>query len=591
MTTKKNPPSTTRSPAKRRASKRAEPSAISDNAAELIQAASNNTLAASPLIGLSARDVGAAAGAMVDAVIRTPGEAKRHLGNLGREVRSVLKGESSLAPNPKDRRFADPAWQGNFVLKGLLQTYLATQRELDRFIEAADISPVKKGRAHFLSSIVVDALAPSNWPLANPTALRKALDTGGANYKQGIRNLIADIRHNNGLPSQVDSEPFKVGVNVATTPGDVVFRNEMFELLHFRPTTAKVHQRPLVMSPPQINKYYMIDLAPEKSLIKWATDSGIQFFCISWRNPKSEHRDWGLADYVRCLDQAVDVAREITGSPDVNMWGSCSGGLTLAAYLAWLAGRGEQKKVTNTTWAVCVLNTKITVDETTIGLFTTPKSMAKAKAASRKKGRITGAELARMFAWMRPNDLIWNYWVNNYLLGNKPPAFDILAWNNDTTHLPAKLHADYLDLVERNPYANPGAMEIDGVPIDMRKVKVGAYVIGGTTDHITPWHGCYGSARLLGPDTTFVLANAGHLQCFVNPPGNPKSFYFMAPAKARDANAWLKSAGTQVSGSWWPHWREWIQQRSGIEVDAPAKTGSAKYPSLCPAPGTYVLEK
>jgi polyhydroxyalkanoate synthase len=590
MTSTAKPATAKRSRAPRSTTKRASPSAT-DASAELIQAASNNTLAASPLIGLSARDVGAAAGALVDAVIRTPGVAKRHLGNLGREVSSVLKGDSSLAPEPKDRRFADPAWQSNFMLKGLLQTYLATQRELNNFIDAADISPVKKGRAQFLSSIVVDALAPSNWPLANPAALRKALDTGGANYKQGMRNLIGDLRHNHGLPSQVDSEPFKVGVNVATSPGEVVLRNEMFELLHFRPTTAKVHQRPLVMSPPQINKYYMIDLAPEKSLIKWATDSGIQFFCISWRNPQTKHRDWGLANYVRCLDQAVDVAREITGSPDVNMWGSCSGGLTLAAYLAWLAGRGEQKKVANTTWAVCVLNTKVTVDETTLGLFTTPKSLAKAKAASRKKGRITGDELARMFAWMRPNDLIWNYWVNNYLLGNKPPAFDILAWNNDTTHLPAQLHADYLDLVERNPYANPGAMEIDGVPIDMRKVKVGAYVIGGTTDHITPWHGCYGSARLLGPDTTFVLANAGHLQCFVNPPGNPKAFYFTAPAKAKDANAWLKSAGAQVSGSWWPHWREWIQQRSGKEVEAPKQTGSAKYLPLCPAPGTYVLEK
>ncbi|EJM76007.1 alpha/beta fold hydrolase [Pseudomonas sp. GM55] len=205
------------------------------------------------------------------------------------------------------------------------------------------------------------------------------------------------------------------------------------------------------------------------------------------------------------------------------------------------------------------------------------------------KAVLSGQGMARMFAWMRPNDLIWNCWVNNYLLGNKPPAFDILAWNNDTTRLPAQLHADYLDLIQHTPYSNPGSLEIAGESIDMTQVKVGAYVVGGTTDHITPWQGCYGTARLFGEDTTYVLSNAGHLQSLVNPPGNPKSFYYAAPA-AESPETWLQNAGERQQGSWWPHWREWIGQRSGDRLPAPKKLGSRKYPLLCPAPGTYVME-
>jgi polyhydroxyalkanoate synthase len=317
----------------------------------------------------------------------------------------------------------------------------------------------------------------------------------------------------------------------------------------------------------------------------------VTLFVISWRNPTREHRNWGLSDYALCLDQAVDVARRITGSPDVNMWGSCSGGITLAAYLGWLAARGEGHKVANTNWAVCVLDMPSALDDTTLGLFTTPSALRAAKAGSRRKGVLSGQGMARMFAWMRPNDLIWNYWVNNYLLGNKPPAFDILAWNNDTTRLPAQLHADYLDLIQQNPYSNPGTLEIAGESIDMTQVQVGAYVVGGTTDHITPWQGCYGTARLFGEDTTYILSNAGHLQSLVNPPGNPKSFYYAAPADAETPDTWLQNAGERQPGSWWPHWREWIGQRSGDSRPAPKKLGSRKYPPLCPAPGTYVMER
>jgi polyhydroxyalkanoate synthase subunit PhaC len=459
------------------------------------------------------------------------------------------------------------------------------------YIETSKLDAVEKGRAQFFASLVTDALAPSNWVLGNPAAVRKIVDTGGDNLVKGLKNLVHDVRHNNMMPSQVDATPFKLGENMATSPGQVVFRHEMFELLQFAPSTPQVHKRPLVMSPPQVNKYYAIDLSPEKSLIKWTVDSGVQMFVVSWRNPTLEHRHWGLEDYAMALDAAVDVARQITGSPDVNMWGSCSGGMTLAAYLGWLAAKGD-KKVVNTTWAVCVLNTEAALEDSTLGLFNSPATIRAAKARSRRKGLVSGDEMASMFAWLRPNDLIWNYWVNNYLLGNKPPAFDILAWNADTTRLPGQYHCDLLDMVEKNPYINPGTLEIGGLPIDFGQVRVGAYVIGGITDHITPWRACYGTARLFGPQTTFVLANAGHLQSLINPPGGPKSFFFSAPAGVEDPMKWAEGAQpTRQEGSWWPHWRAWIQARSGERVDAPKKLGSRRHKPLGAAPGEYVMVK
>ncbi|SDH89346.1 polyhydroxyalkanoate synthase [Pseudomonas benzenivorans] len=582
-----------RRPAARRKGRKSADLQLAENLQEqdLAAKAAHHTLAGTPLLGVRPADLLGAAGSLFKAVGKTPLQAGLHVGGYLKQLRDIVAGDSSVAPHPKDRRFADPAWHSNVFLRALMQSYLAGGRELNAFIEAADVDPLDKGRAQFVASLLVDALAPSNLLLTNPTALRKLVDTGGMNLVRGVQQFSSDLLHNRGLPSQVDSAPFKLGENIAASKGEVVFRHEMFELLQFAPTTPDVHARPLVMSPPQINKYYAIDLSPDKSLVQWIQDSGVQLFVISWRNPTAKQRDWGLSDYALCLDQAVEVARQITGSPDVNMWGSCSGGITLAAYLGWLAARGEGHKVASTSWAVCVLDMPAVFDDTTLGLFATPAALRAAKASSRRKGVLSGQDMARMFAWMRPNDLIWNYWVNNYLLGNKPPAFDILAWNSDTTRLPAQLHADYLDLIQQNPYSNPGALQIAGESIDMRQVKVGAYVIGGTTDHITPWQGCYGTARLFGEDSTFVLSNAGHLQSLVNPPGNPKSHFYAAAAAASDPQAWLQGAGERHDGSWWPHWRAWIQARSGDSRPAPKKLGSRKYPPLCAAPGSYVLER
>ena len=563
----------------------ADSTGVTDLAAQASESPLN---AANPIIGLQSGDIASAAKSLLKLVAGSPVRATQHLNRYVAELRGIVAGESAIAPDPKDRRFADSAWKSNAMYRRLLQSWLATQKGLSGYIEQTRGNAREKGQAQFFVSLLTDALAPSNFLLGNPVAMRKTLDTGGTNLVEGLKNLIHDVRHNHMLPTQVDTTPFRLGENLAATSGEVVFRNEVLELIQYAPAIAEVHRRPLVVSPPQVNKYYAVDLTPDKSLVKWIVDSGVQAFMVSWRNPTAEHRNWGIDEYVLALDQAVDVARRITGSDDVNMWGSCSGGMTLAAYLGYLAAGGEHK-VANTSWAVCLLDMSDAMDGTTLGLFTSPGAIRAAKARSRKKGYVDGAEMQSMFAWLRPNDLIWNYWVNNYLLGNKPPAFDILAWNSDTTRLPAKYHADLLGLIEKNPYRKPGTMEIAGRKIDTRQVNVGAYVIGGVTDHITPWKGCYGTARMFGEKSMFVLANAGHLQSLLNPPGAPKAHFFAAPAKADSPEDWAKSA-IRTEGSWWPHWREWIRARSGELIKAPRKVGSRKYRPLCAAPGTYVFE-
>ena len=309
-------------------------------------------------------------------------------------------------------------------------------------------------------------------------------------------------------------------------------------------------------------------------------------FAISWCNPTTAQRDWNLSTYVQTLDEAVDTARQITGSPDINLWGACSGGMTAAAYLGWLAATG-QPKVASVISPVCVLDPSKTLD-TTMGLLASEKGLKALKAAVKRRGVVDGSEMARIFAWLRPNDLIWNYWVNNYLLGNKPPAFDILFWNADTTRLPAAFHADLIGIFENNPYVNAGKMEVLGEPIDMQQVDVEAYIVAGITDHITPWKACYDTARIYGKRSEFVLANAGHLQSLLNPPGIAKSYFFSSKVGGPDPDAWA-SAAARNDGSWWPHWMAWMHRRSGALMPTPKKLGSRKHPPGVAAPGEYVM--
>ena len=557
-------------------------------AEEVAREAAEATLALNPLVGVRAQDLMKAAMAMMGAVATRPDRLLQPWLEFGAEMARVAGGKSQVAADKRDRRFADPAWQSNPAYHALMQSYLAWQEAVGKTVEGLDLPEKDAARARLMSSIATDAVAPSNALPTNPAAMKKLIDTGGQSAVQGFTNFLKDVTQNGGLPSSVDETKFTVGKNLATSPGDVVFRNEVCELVHYHATTDEVHPVPFVLVPPQINKYYSVDLAPEKSMIAFLTSQGLQPYCISWRNPTAEHRDWTLQTYVEALDEAVNAALEITGSKTCNIMGSCSGGITLAAYTGWLAARGEDDKIAAMVLAVCVLDTMAATDNDFAALVT-PETVMAAKQASAARGFLDGQDLAKMFAWMRPNDLIWNYWVNNYLMGNPPPAFDVLYWNADTTRLPAGLHADFLDMIYTNPFMNPGVLSIGGHAIDMTKVRHDTYVIAGTTDHITPWKAVYQTARLFGEDTTFILSNSGHLQSLLNPPGNPKAWYVKGTTGAADPDAWVET-GTKQEGSWWLDWAAFLKERSGKPVQAPGQPGAKGYPSLGTAPGTYVFD-
>jgi polyhydroxyalkanoate synthase subunit PhaC len=560
--------------------------ACADSLGEL---ASQHTLAANPLIGVRRKEVIGAVQALVARLALQPRTLSRQYVRLLLDSARIVAGRSELAATPGDRRFADPAWADNAVFRRLLQSYLALCGTLDRCVEEANLGAVAAGRARFAVSLVEDALAPTNFVAGNPAALKKLLTTRGASGLRGLANFIDDLGSGTGLPRQVDARPFAVGKNLATTPGAVVYRNDLLELIQYAATTPEVHARPLLIVPPQINKYYVFDLTPTRSLVRWSLDSGVSTFMVSWRNPTPKQADCGLDTYVEALEQAVDVVTDISASRDVNVFGACSGGITLSALLGYVAA-GRRRAVHAATLAVCVLDTAA-MQNTTAGLFVTPATIAAARAASRRRGVVDGIDLARMFAWMRPNDLIWNYVANNYLLGNDPPAHDILFWNNDTTRLPAQLHGDFLNLFESNPFTVPGKLCVRGRRIDLSKCGIDTYVIGGLTDHITIWQGAYRTAQLFGKaGSTFVLSNGGHIQSLINPPGNQRSWFVAGPARAATPQTWL-ARRDKHQGSWWPHWRAWICARSGKRKPAPAALGSKRHPPLVEAPGTYVLER
>ena len=557
-----------------------QPDSLSDQAA-------GNTLALNPLIGLRGKDLIDSAAILTKAMVNEPivagGQWLSFLGELGK----IGAGQSDRAQQAGDKRFADATWKNSAAHRRLLQAYLAWGDALNGFIDKTSLTDIDKTRARLIANIFIDAASPANNPISNPTAVRRFLDTGGASLWRGFKNYLADLAENGGLPAQVDKSPFKLGVNIATTQGAVVFRNDVLEVIQYKADAPEVRKRPLIITPPQINKFYSVDLSPDKSLVQYLLKSGIQVFCVSWRNPTAKERGWGLDTYVEALDEGTDAVRDIAASDDVTMMGACSGGITSAAYAGWLAAKGEEK-IKNIVSPVCVLDTA-SASDSAFGSLVTPETLRAAKESSRLRGVLDGQDLARVFAWMRPNDLIWNYWVNNYLLGNQPPAFDILFWNADTTSLPARLHHDYVDMYFTNPFVNANKLTLNGVALDMRRVKLDAYVVAGVTDHITPWKAVYKTAKVYGDETMFVLSNSGHLQSLLNPPTNPKASFAAGTAEAPDADT-FSAAAEKKSGSWWPHWRDWLFERSGTEIRAPTTLGNNRHPAGAAAPGTYVFE-
>jgi polyhydroxyalkanoate synthase len=516
-----------------------------------------------------------------------PARVTRRLGGLTVELAATVAGASARAPSPKDRRFADSAWRHSWLFRRIAQTYLAVRATADDLISDAELDWDAEEELRFAVENIADALAPTNFLWSNPTALKATLDYGGANLLAGARNLLRDMSTSPRIPASVDTSKFTIGVNVATTPGSVVHRSEVFELIQYAPTTDTVRQVPIMIIPPTINKYYAWDLSPGRSIIEWFTAQGMQVFTLSWRNPTAEQAHFNLDTYAGACVEAGLVVEEITGADSLHVTAACAGGQIAAATVGHLVTTGRLGNVASLGLFVCALDRP---QEGVIGAVTTREAAAAAVAASAYKGYVDGRALAEIFAWLRPNDMIWNYWVNNYLLGAPPPAFDILYWNQDSVRMAAGLHADMIRVAVENSMRIPGKLTVLGTPIDLASADVPTYVLAGETDHIVPWQNAYRATQILGGSSRFVLVNSGHIQALVNPP-DPKSrrAYRTADAAPASPEEWLAVA-VEHKGSWWPDYLAWLQPRSGELKPRPKTLGSKSHKPIADAPGTFVLE-
>jgi polyhydroxyalkanoate synthase len=506
---------------------------------------------------------------------------------LAAALRTMGSEEEGPAPAREDRRFSDPAWTSNPWFYLLRQQHALLEDFVQSLLAGADLDEVTRRKADFALSQMVDAAAPTNWLLTNPAALKKALDTGGLSLVRGASNALRDLVANKGMPRQVTPGRFRPGHELAATPGSVVFRNRLMELIQYEPQTETVHEVPLLFSPPWINKYYIMDLAPGKSLVEWAVQHGHTCFMISYRNPDAALAQLSMSDYLReGLLVALDVVEEITGSQRTNVAGLCLGGTMAAALLAWLTARGEDRVASLT-----LMNTLL--DFTLpgqLGVFTDDETITRLTRVMQRKGYLPADSMATTFNLLRGRDLVWNYVVNDWLLGEEPAPFDMLSWNADSTRMPATMHTEYLRSLYLENRLAKGELELAGERLDLSKISKDSYFVSAERDHIALWKGVYAGARLMGGTVRFMLSNSGHIAGVVNPP-NPKSKHWVSSAEKlpEDPDTWRQQA-SEVGKSWWLDWTPWIQARAGKQRTPPTM-GSTMHPPLVEAPGTYVLEK
>ena len=526
-----------------------------------------------------------AAGRTVAGLALHPRRTARDTGRLGVELARVAAGRSDARPRQGDRRFGERAWEDNWLLRRLMQSYLATCDTVDRLISDAELDWRTERQARFAASNVLDALAPTNFPWSNPAVLKESVDVGGANLVRGGRRFVHDMTRPPHLPASVDVTKFEVGGNLAVTPGSVVLRTDVFELIQYRPSSEQVREVPLLFVPPTINKYYILDISPGRSMVEWLLGEQQQVFTISWRNPDAAQGHFDLDTYAQAVLEARDAVAEITGQATVNVNAACSGGIITACALGHLAAIGEQDKFGSLTMMVCALDQ---ARMGTTGALASRELAAAAVAESARKGYIDGRALAGVFAWLRPNDLVWNYVVNNYLLGKDPPAFDILYWNQDSVRLAAGLHRDFVRTALDNSLTRPGEVEVLGTPIDLGAIDVDTYFIAGLRDHIVPWENAYRSAELFGGAKRFVLSTSGHIQALVNPPApETRASYRVTDDPADEPDAWAAQADVK-RGSWWPEYRDWVTEHAGDLQPAPKTLGSREHKATAKAPGSYV---
>jgi polyhydroxyalkanoate synthase subunit PhaC len=504
---------------------------------------------------------------------------------LAGEMTKIALGRSDISFDQRDQRFTDEAWRTVPYFRILGQSYRLFEMWMNRMQESVDGSWQTKARARFAADVITAALSPANYLGTNPAALRRAAETSGLSLVHGAQNMLRDLARG-GMPSMADREKFVVGQNLACTPGAVVYREEMFELLQYTPTTPRVHAIPLLMIPPQVNRHYILDLSPGRSLAEFAVSQGIKVFMIVWRNPDSMlgHGAWGLDDYLAAEERANEVVKKIARSDKVNLLGLCAGGITLSYVLAHYATIGDESAGSATFVVTMLTGEKANV----VGMLDTRQARALLEQAAAAEQSVPGTALRSLFAMLRPNDLVYNYLVSGWLIGESPAPFDVLAWNDDATRTTAKFALESTRLA-MDGWDGEGPTLL-GVKTDFGKVSCDSYHVGGYTDHITAWRACYDTAHLVGgTDKQMTLIRSGHIQSVVYPQDSKRYDRWYAPPTPIDPDEWLAAASVE-KGSWWRPWAEWLIARSGPERQAPATLGNRRYPPLGPAPGTYVHE-
>jgi polyhydroxyalkanoate synthase len=492
-----------------------------------------------------------------------------------------------VQPEPGDRRFASPAWRESPIYDYMQQAYLINARFVKELVEVVPAEDAKaKERLRFLARQYADAMAPTNFAATNPEFIQTALQTQGKSITDGIANLVADMEK--GRISMTDEKVFEVGKNIATSAGSVVFENELFQLIQYAPLTEKVGERPLLIVPPCINKFYILDLQPDNSFVRYAVEQGNTVFLVSWRNPKKEQGHYTWDDYLeKAVITAIRVVQEISGQSTINTLGFCVGGTVLASALGVLAARGEHPAESLT-----LLTTMLDFHDTgEIGLFIDEASVQARETSIGNGGLLTGRELSTTFSSLRANDLVWNYVAANYLKGQKPAAFDLLYWNSDSTNLPGPFAAWYMrNMYLENALKDPGRLSMCGVKVDLSKLEMPAYLLATREDHIVPWQSAYRSTQVLGGDCRFVLGASGHIAGVINPASKNKRSHWLGGTQSRDAEGWFESA-EEKQGSWWKDWSSWLSARHGKAIPAPKKAGNKQFVPSEPAPGRYVKEK
>lgn len=516
-----------------------------------------------------------------------------HYQNFARELLQIVQGKSELTPDRQDHRFRDAVWHDNVFYRALLQSYLSWSEHLIRLIDDLPFEDRSdRERTRFLANQFTAACAPSN-SLLNPAVIKRSFQTGGLSLVAGAKNFVRDLATNNGMPRQISTDAYRVGQDLAMSAGVVVLHTDVLELIQYQNTQTHVYQRPVLIIPPQINKFYIFDLTPKNSVVQHLLNSGHQVFMVSWKNPNAAHRTWNLTTYVTHLYRSLQAITAITGCRDIGLISGCAGGLTATALQAY-----SQQRLTNSNKGaprVCshtLLVTAISAKQHPfLNLFINKNLVSATIARAARRGVMDGRELSHIFAWLRPVDLVWNFWVNNVLLGKEPPTMDVLFWDNDSTRLPAGLQRDFIEIVVNDRFANSDAITIDGYALNLAKITSDFYFVGGEGDYLMPWQDCYRNAELFpNANCRFILSDGGHIQSILRPPGIAKTYYYTNNTIANGHEQWLAGAEKQA-GSWWSDWAGWLDQRSGPKRDAPVQLGNAQYPPLGNSPGQYVLEK